>query len=140
MVGVTKSHLSLGAFGLTLGSVLLYAAGSVWRILAWMSAVSVLSLGLMTAVSGPLYPDPALLQAHHWVALVFAVVVFTTFGQAVLFNLYRRYPVSEVAPWILLTPLFAGLFSILIYDESISTSLFLGGVVVLSGVWFQQSG
>ncbi len=150
VAGVTKSHLSLGAFGLTVASALLYAAGSivigksksvgVLRMLAWISAVSVLPLGLMAAASGPLFPDPKLLQVHHWLALVFAVVVSALLGTAVLFSLYRRYPVSEVAPWILLTPFFAGLFSILVYDESISNSLLLGGAVILSGVWFQQSG
>lgn len=149
LAGVTTSSLSLVALGLTVGSVLFYSAGSiiigksksvgVLRMLAWISAMSLLPLGLMAAVSGPLYPDPNLMQAHHWLALLFAVVFSALLGQAVLLSLYRRYPVSEVVPWTLLIPLFAGVSSILVYGESISLSLFLGGAIVLFGVWVQQN-
>ena len=149
LAGATTSRLSVVALGMTVLSVLFYSGGSivigksksvsVWRMLAWISAMSLLPLGLMAAVSGPLYPDPNLMQIHHWLALLFAVVFSALLGQAVLLSLYRRYPVSEVAPWILLIPLFAGLSSILVYGESISLNLFLGGAIVLFGVWVQQS-
>jgi len=150
LAGATKSSLSLAALGLTVLSVLFYSGGAivigksksvgVWRMLAWMSALSLLPLGLMAAATGPLYPDPSLLQIHHWLALLFAAVFSALLGQAVLFSLYRRYPVSEVAPWALLIPFFAGLSAILVYAESISLSLILGGAIVVFGVWFQQSG
>ena len=149
LAGATTSRLSVVALGMTVLSVLFYSGGSivigksksvrVWGMLAWISAMSLLPLGLMAAVSGPLYPDPNLMQIHHWLALLFAVVFSALLGQAVLLSLYRRYPVSEVAPWILLIPLFAGLSSILVYGESISLNLFLGGAIVLFGVWVQQS-
>ncbi len=149
LAGATKSSLSAAALGMTVLSVLLYSAGSViigksksvgvWSMLAWISALSLVPLGLMAAASGPLYPDLKLLQIHHWLALFFAVVFSALFGQAVLFNLYRRYPVSEVAPWTLFIPFFAGLSSILVYGESLSLSLILGGAIVLFGVWVQQS-
>ena len=149
LAGATKSSLSAAALGMTVLSVLLYSAGSVtigksksvsvWNMLAWIAAISLLPLGMMAAASGPLYPDLKLLQIHHWLALLFAVVFSALIGHAVLFNLYRRYPVSEVAPWALFIPFFAGLSSILVYGETISLSLFLGGAIVLFGVWVQQS-
>ncbi len=148
LAGATTSRLSVVALGMTVLSVLFYSGGSivigksksvsVWCMLAWISAMSLLPLGLMAAVSGALYPDPNLMQIQHWLALLFAVVFSALLGQAVLFSLYRRYPVSEVAPWVLLIPLFAGLSSILVYGESISLSLFLGGAIILFGVWIQQ--
>ena len=61
-------------------------------------------------------------------------------GQAVLFSLYGKYPVSDVAPFMLLIPIFTGLFSIFVQKESISTGLIVGGVIVLFGVWVQQTG
>lgn len=150
LAGATKSSLSSAALGVTVASVLLYSFGSiiigksrsvsVWRMLAWIAALSLPPLGLMAAVAGPMYPDPQLIQIHHWLALLFAVVFSALFGQAVLFNLYRSYPVSDVAPWALLIPLFAGLSSVLVYDEAISLSLVLGGAIVLFGVWVQQKG
>jgi O-acetylserine/cysteine efflux transporter len=148
LASASASSLSLKALGLTIGAVLFYSVGSivigksktvgVWRMLAWISALSLLPLGLAAAVSGPLYPDLSQLHTHHWLALLFTIVVAGLFGQAVLFNLYRKYPVADVAPWALLIPVFAGVSSILVYDESISISLFLGGVIILFGVWIQQ--
>jgi len=149
LAGATTSSLSVTALGMTVLSVLLYSAGSiiigksksvsVWRMLAWISAMSLLPLGLIAAVSGPLYPDPSLMQLHHWLAFLFAAVFSALIGQAVLFNLYRIYPVADVAPWALFIPFFAGLSSVLVYDESIPLSLLLGGAIVLFGVWVQQS-
>jgi O-acetylserine/cysteine efflux transporter len=149
LAGATTSSLSVTALGMTVLSVLLYSGASivigksksvsVWSMLAWIAAMSLLPLGLMAAVSGPLYPDLNLMQIHHWLAFLFAVVFSALIGQAVLFSLYRKYPVSDVAPWVLLIPFFAGLSSILVYGESISLSLFLGGAIVLLGVWVQQS-
>ncbi len=149
LAGATTSSLTVTALGMTVLAVLLYSGGSivmgksesvsVWSMLAWIAAMSLLPLGLLAAVSGPLYPDLNQIQIHHWLALLFAVVFSALFGQAVLFSLYRRYPVSDVATWALLIPFFAGLSSILVYGESISLSLFLGGAIVLLGVWVQQS-
>ncbi len=148
VAGITSSKLSLLALGLTFLSVLFYSGGSivigkssavgVWRMLAWISALSLLPLGLMTAVAGPLFPDPGLLEIRHWLALLFAAVFAALLGQAVLFSLYRRYPVSVVAPWVLLVPIFAALSSVLVFGESVSTHLVLGGGIVLVGVWLQQ--
>ena len=148
LAGATTSSLSLEALGMTILSVLLYSGASivigksksvsVWSMLAWIAAMSLLPLGLLAVVSGPLYPDLNQIQIHHWLALLFAVVFSALFGQAVLFSLYRRYSVSDVATWALLIPFFAGLSSILVYGESISLSLFLGGAIVLLGVWVQQ--
>lgn len=150
LAGATKSPLSLQALGLTLLSVAVYSVGSiiigkspavsVWRMLAWIAATAVLPLGLMAAVSGPLVPDLTLMESHHWLALFFAVVFSALMGQAVLFFLYHRYPISTVAPWLLFVPLFAGLSSVLVYGESLSISLVFGGVILIAGVWMQQRG
>ena len=77
---------------------------------------------------------------HHWGALLFSVIFAALFGQAVLFKLYRAYPVSVVVPWALLIPVFAAISSVIFYSESISLSLVTGGSVILVGVWVQQIG
>ncbi len=150
LAGAATSSLSTLALGMTVLGVLLYSAGSIvigkfksvslWSMLAWISAMSLPPLGLMAAISGPLFPDPGLMQIHHCLAFLFSVVLSALIGQAVLFYLYRKYPVSDVAPWALLIPLFAGVSSILVYGESISLSLVVGGAIVIVGVWIQQSG
>lgn len=148
LAGVTRSPLSTTALGLTVLSVLFYAGGSivigksasvsVWRMLAWISAMSLLPLGLMAALSGPLFPDPGAMQVNHWLALLYSVVFSALCGQAVLFLMYRKYPVSEVVPWTLLVPFFTGISAVLFYSESINFSLGFGGVIVIFGVWVQQ--
>jgi O-acetylserine/cysteine efflux transporter len=150
LAGASTSTLSVAALGLTFLSVFFYSVGSivigksasvsVWRILAWISVLSLIPLGLVALSRGPLYPDLALMQIQHWLAFLFAVLISGLLGQASLFYLYGKYPVSSVAPWVLLIPFFTGLFSILIYSESISLSLVLGGAIVLFGVWIQQRG
>lgn len=149
LAGASKSDLSAAALGLTVLAVLLYSVGSiaigkakgfgVWNMLAWISAISLLPLGALTALSGPLFPDPGLIEARHWLAFLFSAVFSAILGQAVLFHLYRNYPVAEVAPWALFVPLFAALSSVLVYGESLTPSLVLGGAIVMIGVWIQQA-
>jgi len=150
LAGASTSTLSINALGLTVLSIFFYSIGSIvigksssvsaWRILAWISVISLLPLGLITMASGPLYPDLAQMQIRHWLAFLFAVIISGLLGQAAIFYLYGKYPVSNVAPLALLIPFFTGLFSILIYGESITFSLMLGGAIVLFGVWIQQRG
>ena len=150
LAGASTSTLSIKALGLTVLSILFYSIGSIiigkstsvsaWRMLAWISVISLIPLGLIAMASGPLYPDLAQMQTRHWLAFLFAVIISGLLGQAALFYLYGKYPVSDVAPLALLIPFFTGLFSIFIYGESITFSLMLGGAIVLFGVWIQQRG
>jgi O-acetylserine/cysteine efflux transporter len=144
------SVLSVATLGITVLSVLFYSVGSVvaiksssvniWRMLAWISAVALVPTALMATLSGPLLPDPALLDMKHWMALVFAILISALLGHAVILTLYRIYPISNVVPYVLLTPVFAALFAILVYDETIELKLLTGGILVLAGVWIQQLG
>ncbi len=144
------SVLSVAALGLTVLSVLFFSVGSivatksssvnVFRMLAWISAMALIPTALMATLSGALLPDPALLDLKHWMALAFAILISALLGQAVVLSLYRVYPISDVVPFVLLTPAFTALFAILIYDESIGLKLLIGGVLVLAGVWIQQIG
>ena len=141
--------LSAAALGVTVLAVSFYSAGSVvaarsssvdvWRTLAWISAIAVVPTALMAGLSGSLLPDPSMLELKHWLAVVFALIVSAMLGQAVLLSLYRIYPISDVAPYTLLIPVFAALFAVLIYGESLAVSLLLGGAIVLAGVWIQQA-
>ena len=79
LTGATTSMLSVTALGLTFLAILFYSGGSiiigkttsvsVWRMLAWISAISLIPLGVMTATTEPLYPELGLMQVRHWLAL-----------------------------------------------------------------------
>jgi O-acetylserine/cysteine efflux transporter len=147
--GATGMSVSGVALALTLVSVTFYSAGSIvmsktesigiWRLLAWISAVAVLPLGLLAWAAGPVYPDLATIKAVHWMALAFSALVSAVLGQAVLFFLYRAYPVSEVVPYMLFVPVFAAVFSVLLLHEEVNLGLAVGGAFILFGVWLQQS-
>ncbi len=149
LTGATGLGVSALALGLTLISVTFYSIGTIvasktesigiWRLLAWISAVAIVPLGLLAWAGGPLFPDPATIKTVHWVALIFSALISAMLGQAVLFFLYRTYPVSDVAPYILFVPIFAALFSVLLFDEHISLGLAVGGTIILLGVWLQQA-
>jgi O-acetylserine/cysteine efflux transporter len=149
LTGTSGPGVSALALGLTLISVTFYSVGTIvasktgaigiWRLLAWISAVAVAPMGLIAWVAGPIYPDPETIKTVHWLALVFSALISALLGQAVLFFLYRAYPVSDVAPYFLIVPIFAALFSVLLLHERISPGLAIGGVVILLGVWLQQT-
>jgi len=149
LTGATGLGVSALALGLTLIAVTFYSAGTIvasktesigiWRLLAWISAVAVVPMGLIAWAAGPIYPDPETIKTVHWLALVFSALISALLGQAVLFFLYRAYPVSDVAPYILFVPIFAALFSVLLFHEHISPGLAAGGAVILLGVWLQQT-
>lgn len=147
--GMASTNISAMAFVLTILGVLAYSGGTivigkspsvgVWRMLAWVSALSVLPLAWMAKSSGPLLSAVAGMQARHWMALMFTVILAGLLGQAVLLHLYRIYRVADVVPWTLFVPVFAGLSSVWIYGEVITAPLVIGGSVVLFGVWLQHS-
>jgi O-acetylserine/cysteine efflux transporter len=149
LTGATGLGVSALALGLTVVSVTFYSFGSIvasktesigiWRLLAWISAVAIVPQGLLAWAAGPIYPDLATIKTVHWLALVFSALISALLGQAVLFFLYRSYPVSDVAPYILFVPIFAGLFSVLLFHEHISPGLAVGGAIILLGVWLQQT-
>jgi len=142
------TSLSAAALGTTVLAVSFYSAGSVvaarsssvgvWRMLAWISAIAIVPTALMAGLSGPLLPDLSILEMKHWLAVLFALIVSALLGQAVLLSLYRLYRISDVAPYILLVPVFAALFAVLIYGEGLEARLLFGGAIVLAGVWIQQ--
>jgi len=150
LVGVANSVLSNAAFGVTILSIIGFSAGSIiigkethtntWSMLAWIAAVSIIPLGLMTALEGSLIPELEQVEFKHGLAFLSVVIVSGMLGQGFLFHLYGKYPVTSVAPWMLLIPVFAGMFSVLFHYETISSNLVVGGVVILFGVWLQQGG
>jgi len=150
LVGVANSALSNAAFGVTILSIFGFSTGSIiigkakhkniWCMLAWIAAVSIIPLGLVTAIEGSLFPELEQVELKHGLAFLSVVIISGLLGQGFLLHLYGKYPVTRVAPWMLLIPIFAGMFSVLFHYETISSNLVLGGVVILSGVWLQQGG
>lgn len=71
-----------------------------------------------------------------WASVSYSGLVSSIVGYGLFFLLVQRHPVSLIMPYMLLMPVFAVLFGILIWDDQPSLNLFLGGGLVLSGILY----
>lgn len=69
-----------------------------------------------------------------WLGLVYTVVMGSIVAHTGMYWLLQRYPVAQIAPFNLLSPVFAVAGGILILDDAITTQFVLGGLMVLAGV------
>jgi O-acetylserine/cysteine efflux transporter len=61
-------------------------------------------------------------------------VVASIVGHGAFFVLVQRHPVSAVMPYMLLTPLAAVIFGVLVWGDRPGSRLLWGGALVLSGI------
>jgi len=69
-----------------------------------------------------------------WSSVAYSGLVSSIVGYGLFFLLVQRHPVSAVMPYMLLMPLFAILFSLLIWGDRPGLKLLMGGALVLSGI------
>ena len=67
-------------------------------------------------------------------AVIFATVFGAVLAQGGRYYLVQRYPVSMVAPLMLLTPVFAVLGGVVLLGDVLTWRLLLGGLFVISGL------
>jgi O-acetylserine/cysteine efflux transporter len=82
--------------------------------------------------------DPrAALAAASWVGwggVVYAVLFASLVGHGLFFWLVQRYPVSQITPYMLLSPLVAIALGVLVWGDRPGPRLMMGGAMVLGGV------
>lgn len=127
----------LAAFALALGSTLMrrLAGVGVFSLQAWGA---LLGVPLMLAVSGLLEGDARVhLAAAPPVAFAgaaYSAVAASILGHGGYYWLVLRHGISPVAPYVLMTPLFAVLLGVLVWGDRPGPRLVLGGALVLGGV------
>lgn len=126
-------------------SAFLIALGTVF--MRGLSGIDAISMQGWTAVIGilPLLAISALIEPGGiaalrdagpaaWGAVVYSAVFASLIGHSVFFGLVQRHPVAQVAPYLLLTPVFAVALGILIWGDRPGPQLWIGGAMVLGGV------
>ncbi len=104
-------------------------------IAAWIALVSAPTLLLTSAIF-----EQAHLQALRnttwigWSALVYTAVMSSIVANSGLYYLLQRYPVSQVVPYSLLSPIFAVIGGVMLLDDELTQGLIIGGILILSGV------
>jgi O-acetylserine/cysteine efflux transporter len=71
-----------------------------------------------------------------WASVAYSGLISSIVGYGVFFLLIQRHPVSSIMPYMLLMPLFAILFGVLIWGDRPGLKLLLGGALVLAGILF----
>ena len=111
-----------------------------FTIVAWVSVVSAPIL-LTTSLAF----ESNQLQVMHeaswrgWLALVYTAIMSSVVANSGLYYLLHRYPVSQVTPFGLLSPIFAVIGGMLFLDDVLTLGLILGGSLILFGVaWINR--
>jgi O-acetylserine/cysteine efflux transporter len=112
-----------------------------------MTGVSAINLTFWTAAIGtlPLYflsylfedGQMAAVQAagwEEWTAIAFTAIGATVVGHGLGNYLIKHYPVSTIAPYYLLVPVFAVALGIVFWGDVMTLELMIGGALVMSGV------
>ena len=79
-----------------------------------------------------------------WSAVLYLGLVMTVAGYGMWYSLVRKHPVSLVAPFLLMLPVFSVAGGVLFLGERLTQQVMIGGAVVIAGVAFilieQRSG
>jgi O-acetylserine/cysteine efflux transporter len=69
-----------------------------------------------------------------WASVAYSALVASIVGHGLFFVLVQRHPVSAIMPYLLLTPLLAVIFGVLLWGDRPGPRLLLGGALVLAGI------
>ncbi len=136
----------LDVLGLALLSALFQALGSIY--MRGLHGIPVFSFQAWTAI----FSIPALLAASllleqgqveqlrtagliHWASVAYSALIASLVGHGLFYYLVQRHPVTAVMPYMLLTPLLAVVFGVLVWGDRPGWRLLLGGTLVLLGIF-----
>jgi len=104
-------------------------------MLAWLAVFSMPLLLIMSlALEGN--PVPIITQASSasWLAVVYTAISSTILGYGIWYFLLKLYPVTMIAPFNLLTPVFGIMFGQIFFYEDLGWRFLGGGAITLAGV------
>jgi drug/metabolite transporter (DMT)-like permease len=151
---VSFDSLSLGtapiwAYGLTVGSMLVFAAASVlyrrhersrmpvYQSLCIHTLVGSVLFGLCASAQGSLAPP---MTRDFAIGMVWLVLIATFLAYAVYYTSLRLFPVAKVSAAIYLSPPVTMIWAWLLFSEPLTLGMIAGLLVTLVGVWMTSRG
>ena len=126
-----------GAFTWSIGQVLVRTLKDLdgLTILAWVAVCATPQLFVMSAIFETGHIE-AIQSADKlvWGAVIYLGVVMNGIGYGLWYTLVSRHPVSSVAPFLLLLPVFTTIGGVAFLGEGLTWRVVLGGAIVLAGV------
>lgn len=107
----------------------------VFTLQAWVAAVATPSLFTLSLIfeTDHLYILQETTLNKFWTP-VYSAIGASVIGHGIVYRLLGRYPVSIVTPLLLLAPVLASVFGVLLLGDNIGWRLFTGGCMTLIGI------
>ena len=136
----------LDVLGIALLSALFQALGSVYMrgitgigVFSFQAWTAIISLPVLVLASLLLDTGQWRMIATapwlDWAAVVYSALISTIVGHSLFYFLVHRHPVTAIMPYLLVTPLAAVIFGIMIWGDRPGWRLLVGGALVLTGIF-----
>lgn len=133
--GVAVMILSQLAYGVASILMRRLKGVSVFELQAWIALVSAPFLFAASFLFESGHAQQ--LQDLSWTgigAIAYTVVGASIIGHGGIYFLYQRHPVSVIAPYLLLAPVFGVLGAVLVLGEVLTARMVIGGLIIFAGV------
>ena len=113
------------------------AGASTARLMAWSTTITAIALLPVALLS----PQPMLPQAAQgWAVLAGLALVTQILGQGLIAYAFAHLPAALSSVSLLIQPVMAALFAWALFGEAIGIAQFVGGSIVLAGIWLAKRG
>jgi drug/metabolite transporter (DMT)-like permease len=113
------------------------AQASTARLMAWSTTITAIVL-LPIALASPQPMLPA--AASGWVVLLALALVAQVLGQGLIAFAFAHLPASLSSVSLLIQPVVAALAAWALFGERVGPAQWIGGAVVLGGIWLARRG
>lgn len=110
---------------------------STSRLMAWSTTITAILLLPVALLSPqPFWPS----SSHGWLVVAGLAVVSQILGQGLIAFAFAHLPASLSSVSLLIQPVVAAIAAWALFGEAIGAAQFIGGAIVLAGIWVSKKG
>src|SRR6187549_2393650 len=111
------------------------AQASTARLMAWSTTISAIALLPLALIA----PQPFLpAAASGWLVLLGLAIVSQILGQGLIAYAFAHLPASLSSVSLLIQPVVAAFVAWLLFAEAVGPAQWIGGAIVLAGIWIAK--